>query len=51
LTGDILVIEICQKMHWDYYTFQAQPIWFIEMIIEKMKIDGIKEKQKSQQKI
>lgn len=46
----MLVIEICQRMHWDYYTYISQPQWFIEMIIDKMKIDARKEKQKSAQR-
>lgn len=33
------VISICQEMHWDYYTYFKQPIWFIKIIKEKLKID------------
>lgn len=42
----MMMLEICEKYHWDYYTFNEQPTWVISMIIEKMRIDAKKAKQK-----
>lgn len=33
--------------HWDYYTYERQPMWFINLIKERMRIDDIKEKQRA----
>lgn len=41
----MMMLEIMEKYHWDYYTYQAQPIWMVNMIVEKMKIDAMKKKQ------
>lgn len=38
----MLMIEVCRLYGWDYYTYLAQPAWFIEMILERMSIDGKK---------
>lgn len=39
--------SICEKMGWDYYTFESQPVFFIEEILifmlqehEKVKKDA-----------
>jgi len=39
----MLMIEVCQLFHWDYYTYLSQPVWFIDMILEKMRIDAKKQ--------
>jgi len=28
---------------WDYYTYMNQPTWFVELIIERMRIDAKKQ--------
>jgi hypothetical protein len=40
LSEEIIIIEICEKFGWDYYQFLQQPIWFIELIIEKNKAEA-----------
>jgi len=32
LPEELKVAEICQAMGWDYYTYQQQPFYFIEMV-------------------
>jgi len=36
------MVEVCKQFGWDYYTYLAQPIWFIDLILEKMSIDAKK---------
>jgi len=38
----MVIIEVCQIFSWDFYTYLAQPSWFLDLIIEKMKIDAKK---------
>lgn len=33
------MVEICRQFGWDYHTYLAQPIWFIKLILEMMKIE------------
>lgn len=39
------MVAICEMYGWDYFTYIAQPEWFIKTITEKMKIDSIRQKQ------
>lgn len=41
----MVIVEICRIYCWDYYTYLAQPTWFIDMIIERINIDNKKAKQ------
>lgn len=43
----MVVVEICMKFGWDYYTYMEQPSWFIDLIIFRMTIDAKKAKQES----
>lgn len=36
---------ICKEMGWDYYTFEAQPPFFIDEILIFMKQENIKNNQ------
>jgi hypothetical protein len=38
----MLMLEVCRLYGWDYYTYQAQPVWFVDLIHERMAIDGKK---------
>jgi hypothetical protein len=38
----MVIVEICRQFKWDYYTYLAQPVWFVDLIIEGMKIDAMK---------
>lgn len=38
---------ICEKMHWDYYTYQRQPWTFIQEVWEHMKAEGESAKAKA----
>ena len=38
----MVVVEVCRAYKWDFYTYLAQPAWFLDLIIEKMIIDGKK---------
>lgn len=39
----MIVAVICEKMGWDYHTYQAQPLWFTELIVKKLEIDNKKQ--------
>jgi hypothetical protein len=39
----MIIVAICEVMGWDYYTYQAQPIWFTELLIRKLEIDSKKQ--------
>ncbi len=45
----MVIIEICRQYHWDYYTYLAQPLWVIDLIVEKMKIDAKKQKARDEE--
>ncbi len=34
------IVSICQEMGWDYTTYQQQPIWFIDLLKDKLRIDS-----------
>lgn len=36
---------LCEIMKWDYLTYCQQPIWFIEGLTEKLKLDKRYEEQ------
>lgn len=42
----MMIVVICEKMHWTYYEYQNTPNWMIELIVEKMKLDYEKQKAK-----
>ena len=31
---------ICQEMKWTYQEYMQQPVWLIDMIIDKMELDA-----------
>lgn len=35
----MLIVLICQEMHWTYIEYTQQPRWFINLLTEKMKLD------------
>lgn len=41
----MIIAIICEKYGWDYFTYESQPSWFIDLIIVKMEIDAKKNKQ------
>jgi hypothetical protein len=43
ISDDLKAVIICQKMNWDYYTYQSQPNWFITALMDKMSIDADRE--------
>lgn len=36
----MFMITMCEKFHWDYYTYMKQPSWFIELAKIKMQLDN-----------
>lgn len=46
----MLMIEICERFHWDYYTYMQQPLVFIDLIVKKMEIDAKKQKAANKNK-
>jgi hypothetical protein len=39
----MLIAVLCEAMGWDYFTYQAQPLWFTELLIRKLEIDAKKQ--------
>lgn len=42
LKDDLIKIEICQMFGWTSQQYEEQPLNFIQLIIEKIKVDRIK---------
>ena len=40
----MMVVVICEKFGWDYYTYYNQPDWFLELIKIKFQIDNERSK-------
>ena len=36
MNGDMQMVAICQEFKWDYHTYMRQPIWFINLVKEKL---------------
>lgn len=36
----MIAAVVCERMHWSYDTFLAQPAWFIELLLSKWDIDA-----------
>ena len=45
--GNLAIVGICEMYGWTYQEYMSQPTWFIDLIIEKMKIDAKKAKNKT----
>lgn len=39
LRGELITLELCQVYGWTYQEFYSQPQWFIDLAIEKLKVD------------
>lgn len=46
LPEEMMIIEICEEFGWDYYQFLNQPVWFIDLIIEKSKAEARESKRR-----
>lgn len=40
LPKSYLRYKICERMGWDIHTYRAQPVWFIEQILEFSNIEA-----------
>lgn len=40
MVDDVLMVAICERFGWDYYTYLSQPYWLIDLIAEKWSIDA-----------
>ena len=40
LSSELIVLEVCKFMHWDYWTYIKQPSWFIDLILMEMSVDA-----------
>ncbi len=38
----MVIVEVCRTYKWDLYQYLAQPSWFLDLILERMKIDAKK---------
>ena len=42
----MIVALVCERMHWDYETYLAQPVWLIDLLISKWDIDAKRTEQR-----
>lgn len=47
MKDEMLIVALCEKMHWTYEDYLDSPEWFIELALKKIEIDFKKEKGKS----
>lgn len=40
MTEDMLAVLICEKMHYTFQEYDAQPTWFIRSLIAKMQAEA-----------
>lgn len=45
----MVTIAVCERMRWDYFTYQEQPTWFIEGLLRKWEIDHRNQEQAAKQ--
>ncbi len=36
----MMIAVVCERMGWDYYTYLAQPLWFIRLLLRKFEVDA-----------
>lgn len=48
--GEMIIAMLCESMKWDYFTYEKQPTWFVEILLQKMEIDEKKNSVKSNHK-
>jgi len=46
MTKQIMIISLCQEMRWTYQEYLSQPLWFIETLMDKLKMDNKKANKK-----
>ena len=34
------IVAICEEMGWTYEEYMAQPVWFIDLLKDKLQIDS-----------
>lgn len=34
------MLEIMEKYHWDYHTYNNQPSWVLDLIYKKLELEG-----------
>ena len=34
------MVNVCEKMGWDFFTYMAQPKWFVDLIAAKMGVEA-----------
>ena len=35
----LAMVALCERVSWDYHTYCSQPAWFIDLLLQKIKID------------
>lgn len=45
----MVIVAVCERMHWDYDTYLAQPTWVIEALLRKWEIDHRNEERAGRQ--
>jgi hypothetical protein len=51
MNADMQIVKICQEYKWTYQDYISQPVWFIQLIKEKMvRDDKAKEMEERKQR-
>lgn len=40
---EMIAVTICEVYGWDWETYNRQPVWFIDLIKQKMDVDAKKQ--------
>ena len=40
ITTEMMAVQVCKYMNWDYYQYENQPAWFIELVTMKMNLEA-----------
>jgi len=46
MTKEIAIVTLCQEMKWTYQEYLGQPLWFIQTLMDKLKMDNKKVNKK-----
>jgi len=42
------MVTICQEMNWTYYEYMSQPVWFLDMLCDKLSMDNERSRKESE---
>lgn len=46
-SAEYMRFVICERMHWDYYTYERQPVFFLEQLVIFMNQEALQSKDEA----